>query len=228
MLLGSLAKAGDPNAVTALAARATRDASLSHPGGVARLLHALRAADNRDAVAALLARDPARHASLDDPADVARLLQELAAAGDRDPVTALLARDPAGRASLNRPWDIARLLQELATARDGDPAGRQSRDDPADVAVLHELATAADREAVISLLLRSHTHLGTQHRIGALLEALRGAGDCDPARALADAANAGMFDLFLEAYPDEASGYKYGREPDEAPSQPWEWQEPTS
>ena len=40
------------------------------------------------------------------------------------------------------------------------------------------------------------------------------------------AANAGMFDLFLEFCPGEASSYPFGREPDETPSQSWKWQGP--
>ena len=51
----------------------------------------------------------------------------------------------------------------------------------------------------------------------------------DAARTLAArAANAGMFDLFLKVRPDEASSYRFGREPDGTPSQLWRWQEPTS
>ena len=42
------------------------------------------------------------------------------------------------------------------------------------------------------------------------------------------AANAGMFDKYLEACPDEAPNYPFGREPHGAPSPPWNWQEPTS
>jgi hypothetical protein len=42
------------------------------------------------------------------------------------------------------------------------------------------------------------------------------------------AATAGMFYLFLEFCPDEASSYLFGREPDGTPSQSWRWQEPTS
>ena len=40
------------------------------------------------------------------------------------------------------------------------------------------------------------------------------------------AADAGMFGLFLEARPDEAATYRFGREPDGTPSPPWTWSEP--
>ena len=57
---------------------------------------------------------------------------------------------------------------------------------------------------------------------------LRAAGASDAVTALAArAANAGKFDLFLKAYPGEASSYLFGREPDGTPSQSWKWQEPT-
>ena len=65
--------------------------------------------------------------------------------------------------------------------------------------------------------------------VASLLQELREAGDSDAVTALATrAANAGMFDLFLKVRSDEASSYRFGREPDGAPSQSWRWQEPTS
>ncbi len=62
------------------------------------------------------------------------------------------------------------------------------------------------------------------HEIG---EGLLVQGDAVTALA-ARAANAGMFDVFLEVRPDEASSYRFGREPDGTPSQSWNWQEPAS
>jgi len=43
----------------------------------------------------------------------------------------------------------------------------------------------------------------------------------------APAANAGMFDVFLEGCSDEAARVPFGREPDGSWSQPWEWQPPS-
>src|SRR5262249_44950768 len=121
-----------------------------------------------DAVATLLARDPASHVSLDDPWSVAELLKELCEAGAGDAVATLLARDPDSHVSLDDPRSVAGLLREL---REGGA-----------------------RDAVQTLAAR--------------------------------AANAGMFDLFLQASPGEASNYLFGREPDETPSQSWRWEEP--
>jgi hypothetical protein len=60
-----------------------------------------------------------------------------------------------------------------------------------------------------------------------LLAELTAAGASDAAVGLSRrAANAGMFDLFLEFRPEEASSYPFGREPDGTPSRPWKWQEP--
>ena len=73
----------------------------------------------------------------------------------------------------------------------------------------------------------NHANLDDLRAVIRLLEALRLAGYTDATRALAArAANAGMFDLFLELHPDEVSKYRFGREPDGFPSQSWEWQEP--
>jgi hypothetical protein len=61
--------------------------------------------------------------------------------------------------------------------------------------------------------------------VARLLEALGAVGAGDAVTVLAArAANAGMFDLFLEACPGEAARYLSGREPDGAPSQSWTWQ----
>ena len=69
-----------------------------------------------------------------------------------------------------------------------------------------------------------------QCAVARLLVALREAGAAEAAvRALAlRAADAGMFDLFLQARPDETATYRFGREPDGTPSPPWTWSEPDS
>jgi hypothetical protein len=68
-----------------------------------------------------------------------------------------------------------------------------------------------------------------QRGVADLLQVLREAGAEDRVQALAvRAADAGMFNLFLETCPDEASSYPFGREPDGAPSQIWNWLRPAS
>ena len=112
-----------------------------------------------------------------------------------------------------------------------DPAGHASPDDPGDVAeLLSALREAGASNAVTTLLARDpagHASPDNPGDVAELLSALREAGASNAVTALAArAANAGMFGLFLEVHPDEASSYLSGREPDGAPSQSWKWQEP--
>jgi hypothetical protein len=111
-------------------------------------------------------------------------------------------------------------------------AGHARLDDPGAVAwLLGELREAGAGDAVTALAGRAagHARLDDPGAVAWLLGELREAGAGDAATALADrAANAGMFGLFLEICPDEASSYPFGREPDGAPSQTWNWLEPAS
>ena len=237
-LLRTLDEAGASDAAAALLARdPAGHASLDDPGAVAWLLEALDAAGASDAAAALATR-AAGHVSLDDPEAVAELLEALDAAGASDAAAALATR-AAGHVSLDDPGAVAELL-EAAGASDAaaalparDPAGHASLDDPRHVAELLETLDAAGAsDAAAALLARDpagHASLEDPGAVAWLLEALDAAGASDAAAALATrAANAGMFDLFLEVHPDEAPSYLFGREPDGTPSQSWKWQEPTS
>ena len=143
------------------------------------------------------------HASLDDPRDVGELLRALREAGAGDAVTVLAAR-AAGQTSLDNLWAVAYLLGELREAGAGN-------------AVTVLAARAAGQAS-----------LDAPRDVAALLGELREGGAGNAVTVLAArAANAGMFGLFLEVRPDEAS-YRFGREPDGAPSQSWRWQGPAS
>ena len=218
LLLEPLREAGARDAVAALLARdPAGHARLDDPGAVALLLEALREAGDSDAVAALLARDPAGHARLDDPEGAARLLRALREAGDSDAARTLATR-AAGHARLDAPWAVARLLRELREAGDSDavaallardPAGHARLDDPEGAAwLLRALREVGARDAVTALLARDpagHARLDAPWAVARLLEALRAARADDAARTLATrAADAGMFNLFLKVYPDEA------------------------
>jgi hypothetical protein len=239
-LLRALGAAGASDAVAALATRAAARVSLDDPGAVASLLRVLRAAGASDAVAALATRAAAR-VSLDDPGAVASLLGALGAAGASDAVAALLARDPARHVSPDDPGAVASLLRALGEAGASDAvaalatrgAARVSLDDPGAVAsLLGALGEAGASDAVAALLARDparHVSPDDPRAVASLLRALGEAGASDAVAALATrAANAGKFRLFLEASPDDASSYRFGREPDGTPSQFWRWQEPTS
>ena len=157
----------------------------------------------REAGDPALAARAASQVSLDDPRDVAVVLKMLREAGDGDAVRTLLDCDPAAHVSVDDPWTIAWLLEELREAGDGN-------------AVTALAARAA-----------SQASLDDPGDVAQLLEELHAAGAGDAVTALAArAANAGMFDLFLKAHPDEAPGYLFGREPDGTRSQCWKWQEP--
>jgi hypothetical protein len=252
-LLAELRAAGAGQAVAALLARdPAAHVSLDNPGAVAWLLAELRAAGAGDAAAALAPgyassfslddATAARYASLDNPADAAWVLGKLREAGAGEAVAALLARDPAAHASLDDLGGVAWLLAELRAAGAGeavaallarDPAAHASLDDPRGIAeLLWGLRAAGAGEAVAALLARdpaAHASLDNPESVAALLAELRAAGADQAVTALATrTADAGMFDLFLEACPDEAASHPFGREPDGTPSQPWKWQEPAS
>ena len=204
-LLGAMREAGANDAVTALATRAGGHASPDDPTVVVNLLRWLREAGANDAVTALATR-AAGHARLDDQGAVAWLLRALREAGASDAVATLLARDPAGHARLDNPGAVAWLLRALREAGASDAVATLLARDPA-----------------------GHARLDHRVAVARLLEELRAAGASDAVTALATrATNAGMFHLFLEVHPDEASSYIFGRGPDGAPSQSWNWLEPAS
>ena len=153
-----------------------------------------------------MASRAADHASLDHPYAAAMLLEALRAAGTDDAVATLASR-AADHASLDDPLAVAGLLRALCKAG-------------ADAAVHALLA----RDPVGHARLNADSQGATM-----LLEALREAGADAAVHALATrAANMGMFDLILKVRPENSSTYVFGREPDETPSQSWNWQEPAS
>jgi hypothetical protein len=239
-LLRELHAAGAGDAARALAIRAAAHAPLDHPGAVAFLLRELHEAGAGDAVTTLLARDPVGQARLDNPWTVARLLGALRAAGAGDAARALAIR-AAAHARLDGPVDVAGLLRELHAAGPGDAAralairaaAHAPLGNPQAIAfLLRELQEAGAGDAVTTLLARDpavHARLDDSVAVTRLLGALRAAGAGDAVTTLATrAANAGMFERFLEVCPDEAASYRSGREPDGTPSHTWRWQEPTS
>jgi hypothetical protein len=169
-------------------------------GGLTALLDELSAAGYGDT--AQLAQGLAVHFSLENPGGVAWLLHALREAGADDAITALLARKPATRAKLDDPEGVILLLRELREA-------------------------GADAAATLAIRAATHTRLAYSGYVVRLLEELRAAGAGDAAATLAvRAANAGMFQVFLDAGLGEAPSCRFGREPDGTPSQPWSWQEP--
>jgi uncharacterized protein YidB (DUF937 family) len=242
----ALHNAGASEMLGVLAAQAVADVPIDNPEAAADLLGELRATGSAEAIAALLDRDPAVQVGVDDPWEVARLLGELRAAGTDDAVRALASRAVPG-ASLDEPGLVARLLEALREAGLQDAvqvlasraADGVSLHDPQGVArLLDELRRTGAGDAVQTLLARDPSRQlaidasqpfrpDRQWAVARLLVALREAGAAEAVRTLAlRAADAGMFGLFLEARPDEAATYRFGREPDGTPSPPWTWSEP--
>jgi len=189
---------GFDNVARALAARAAAQIDLAIPRNVAMLLRELRETEADDAIDALLARDPAEHTSINEPGSVAVLLRELRAAGADNAARTLLARNPAAHVCLDYLYGVTRLLEQLCEAGAYDAA-----------------KALAERAAV-------HARIDNAQDVTALLREMHEAGTIDAARALAErAANAGMINIFFEAYPDEVDRCPFGREPDGTPAHPW-------
>jgi len=246
-LVRALLNTGASDALRTLYAQAVADVPIEDPEMVAGLLEVLRGAGSAEAIRALLDRDPGANASVEDPWEVARLLGELRAAGAGDAVRALASRAVHG-VSLDDPGIIARLLEALRGAALEDAvralASRAAHGarlhDPQGVArLLDELRRSGAGDAIQTLLARDPGRQmaidasqpfrpDRQRAVARLLAALRDAGATEAAvLALARrAADAGMFVLFLQARPDEAATYRFGREPDWTPSPPWTWSEP--
>ena len=247
-LLRALREAGASDAVATLLARdPAGHARLDDPRAVARACWrgaAATAGASADAVTDPgRTADPAgRHASLDDPTVVAELLRCAARGrgqqrGHRPgrpgpPATpASTTRGPSpgccgrcarpGPATRSLPcWPATPPATPASTTRGPSPGccGRCARPGPATRSPPCWPATPPATPAST-----------TRGPSPGCCEALRAAGASDAVTALATrATNAGMFHLFLEVHPDEASSYIFGRGPDGAPSQSWNWLEPAS
>jgi hypothetical protein len=174
---------------------------LDDPGGVTKRLGAPRPAGPHDQVAVLAAR-AAAHGPLDDPGRVARTLMLLRQAGPQDQVTALLHRDPAAHVSLDDPVGVGWLLSVLREAGAQDQVTALLHRDPA-----------------------AHVPLDDPGRVAELLGELWEAGAQDQVTALADRLpGAGMFELFLWQQ-DRQDRFRFGREADGSPSEPWGWED---
>ena len=237
VLLDSLRAAGADKQASALASRAVR-VSIKPPTGLAVLIDSMRRAGAHRQVAALLNRSPAVRASLKDPLDRA-FAQGMQRSADEDQqVTALLNRDPAGRVPLDDPYRVARLLDSLRRAgADGqvtvllnrDPAGRVPLDDPYRVARLLESLRRAEADGQVATLLNRdpavRVLLYIPSDVADLLDSLRSAGAEEQVTALVDRLpGAGMFELFLHQE-DHQGRFRFGREADGTPAEPWGWQD---
>jgi len=214
-----------------------------------QLITLLRQVSPGDATRA--ARWAARRVSLDDPAAIVFLLRALHE-GQASDAAQTLATRAARLVSLDDqpPFVILFLLRALHETRASDAAQTLATrafrhydvDPDAAAALLRELRETGVGAApqfqldwpqflldAPQFLARDPARPKPPASVVALLREAREAGADDAVAALtARAANTGQFDLFLEVHPEEASRYRSGREPDGAPSQSWNWQEPAS
>ena len=241
-LARALRAAGATDVLVVLAARVVAEVGVDDLEFVAELLRVLRDTGSAEAVQVLLDRDPARHVGLDDPWEVAEFLDTLRQAGAADAVRTLAERAARG-VPVDDPGSVARLIQVLRkigldepartlASRAADGAGLE---DPFGVArLLEELRAAGAVEAVRVLLARApgrraalDASPGYQRAVARLLAALHEAEATEAVEELAvRAADAGMFSLFLDVHPDQAAAYRFGRELDGSPAEPWTWSEP--
>ncbi|WP_306355832.1 MULTISPECIES: hypothetical protein [unclassified Nocardia] len=201
MLLMKLREVGADGQVAVLAARAAAEVALDDPHRVGWLLMELREVGAVEQVAVLLARDPAAEVAVDDPGGLGMLLMELRALDAVDQVEVLLARDPATRVALEDPHRVGWLLRELrAVGADGQVAVLLARDPATEVTL--EGSSGVDM----------------------LLEEMRAVGAHDQADRLIDRlSTGGRFESFLRERPEHAERFRFGREPDGAPTAPWSW-----
>ncbi|MEV6824777.1 hypothetical protein [Amycolatopsis sp. NPDC051102] len=194
--LEALKKCGADDQVRKLSVRAAADAPLGEAHNVGLLLDFLSRVGMADQVAVLLARDPARQVVVNLHRSADSLLPTLHELGAGEQVTALADRIVAN-APFGQPDTIARLSEAL-------------------------LAVDADGHAEELERRLKATYLSDEEWDPAdpvIPRASDEAGDVIPVDRLPAA---GHFDRFLEA-DDHATRFRFGREPDGTPAEPWTW-----
>jgi hypothetical protein len=174
-------------------------ADLTDPSAVAELLRALREAGAEEDVAVMLKYDLATNVACDDPDGVANLLYELMEHGEEQQIATLLDRDPGMLVTLDLPASAASLLRAM------------------------EKAGAAEEQVRI-LAQRAAKECGNLiNGPGSLLNALRHVGaEADVSTLVNRLPGEECFDHFL-AEGDNKVVYRFGREPDGTPTDPWGW-----
>jgi hypothetical protein len=134
---------------------------------------------------------------LEDPESITLLLNAYLSAGMTEQAAALLARDPASHVLLDDSRKVADLLRALSAA------GAKAQ--------VSSLATRAATETVFRILWTP----------GGLLKAMREMG----AEAQADLFEKRILDKgeFQDHNRDSMTRYRFGREPDGTPAEPWGW-----
>jgi hypothetical protein len=232
-LVRVLHEASEDKAVTRLATRAAERVRFDDPAPVAELLKALHDAGEDQAVTRLATR-AAERVCLDDPRALARLLETLHEAGEDQAVTTLLARRPAEHVNLNNPGALAELLKALQEAGEDDAFTMLATCAAHDVVLVHHtlednlleaiFGTREEDQATIALVMQIAP--GIHRALPRLVKMLREAGEDQAVTTLATrAADCGLWHWSLQILPDMTRQYAFGREPDGAPSAPWDWRD---
>jgi hypothetical protein len=178
-----------------LAARAAAEIPLRNSNGVAFLLSCMSGVDGGVHVGALLARDPARRVSVGQYQSADFLLKKLHELGAGDQV-AVLAERISANVSFEHPDTVTRVL-----------------------AALREVGAGEHADAIEARL--KATYLSSEEWDPAKIPDVP---DDEPVDVIPvdQLPAAGKFEQFLELT-DHATRFRFGREPDGTPAEPWTW-----
>jgi len=204
------------------------------PDEAAFMFNVLASSGWTDKLRRFLALDPVGTMPLEDGAGVGRLLATLQALGADEQIRVLLARDPAAYLA---PGDVSGAVQLLDAMRQAgvrsqnpqDLAKRVGPDDPRSLALilkmLAEDGAGAEIAAVLERCSADRVELRDAEALSGLLQLLRALGAEEYGRTLTGRLPAeGHFALFL-AQDDHAARYRFGRNPDGSPADPWTWED---
>lgn len=168
-----------------------------HPATRADLPRAVRARIADDALAALLAGEPAARVDLGDARGVAELLRCLHTARANEALAVLLSRNPAAHVPLDEPDGVARLFSAFVDIGESEAAAALLARDPAACVDLTDPAEAAHflscfsgagvTKAVTAMIARNpaaHVRLTDAFGVAELLTVLRPLGELDSAATL--------------------------------------------
>ena len=234
-LLGKLRTIGEHRQVAELAERIASDSDLGNAAAVAKTLAMLQAFGADEQIATLLSRNPAAEVELSDAFGLTSLLDGLRAAGAEEQAAALTKRivtefefiDPYGVA-----WLLGRLHESgahdaVAALLSRNPAAQVDLGDALGVAeLLIVLREVGANEQVAALLARDPAaKVCFASSLGGirLFHTLQALGADEQAASLIQRLPAaGRFNDFLQI-DDHGERFRYGREPDGSPAEPWSW-----
>jgi hypothetical protein len=236
-------ESGAKEQATAIVYRASSFAGPDDPEASVLVANMLVTVEAEEFEPALLGRCPVEFADLTEASAVFALLQALWESDAVEDVKTLLARDPAMSVPCDNSWDVARLLyllreihleqaelgadQQIEMLLGRDPGALVALDLPASVAdLLRAMWNAgAAVEQVKRLARLAAEECGNLITgPGSLLTALRDVGAEAEAATLMNRLPAeGCFESFL-VEGDNKVVYRFGREPEGTPVEPWDWE----